>query len=394
MYKKKWNLQWRQHVTNRCLQELVTCGGKGRYSFALVVLLILGGWIHSSANAQSCSQTPSGLISWWPGDGSFADIQGHNDGTNAGAVTFAPGKIAEGFHFDASPTSYIILPNTTSLSPTTQITVEAWIKPDFSFTSGSDVIINKRDGCGVNRSYHLSVTHQPYGSLQGTLPPPTIVWSSSVASDDVYPATLFPDDGQFHHLAGTYDGAWMNVYLDGQLVGTKAHSGNIMTTSDPPSIGLQVGCPDVGAHATIDEVKLYSRALTQDEIQTIAMVGAAGQCKNNAFVQQPINSDGSSVFRVKRGVVPVKFSLTRNQIATCDLPAATVALTRTAGAVVGTIDESVYLSPSDVGSNFRIDSAACQYVYNLDSSSLGVGEYRVDILINGNVVGSGVFGLQ
>jgi hypothetical protein len=58
----------------------------------------------------------------------------------------------------------------------------------------------------------------------------------------------------------------------------------------------------------------------------------------------------------------------------------------------GSIDESVYTSPADTGSNFRIDS--CQYMYNLSVNALGIGMHRVDIKINGQVVGSGVFGLK
>jgi hypothetical protein len=111
-----------------------------------------------------------------------------------------------------------------------------------------------------------------------------------------------------------------------------------------------------------------------------------------AQVQQPINSDESSVFSVRRGVVPVKFTLSLNGTPTCALPPATIALTRTAGGTIGAIDESVYVGSADTGSNFRIDS--CQYVYNLSSGALGPGTYRVDILIGGSVVGSGTFGLN
>ena len=49
---------------------------------------------------------------------------------------------------------------------------------------------------------------------------------------------------------------------------------------------------------------------------------------------------------------------------------------------------------ADNGSNFRIDSAACQYVYNIAAKALGVGVYRTDILISGTVVGNGVFALK
>ena len=112
----------------------------------------------------------------------------------------------------------------------------------------------------------------------------------------------------------------------------------------------------------------------------------------SAQVQQPINADGTSVFNVRRGVVPVKFTLTLGGTATCALPPATIALTRTAGGTIGAIDELVYSGGADTGSNFRIDN--CQYVYNLSSSALGVGTYRVDIKINDQVVGSATFALK
>ncbi len=111
-----------------------------------------------------------------------------------------------------------------------------------------------------------------------------------------------------------------------------------------------------------------------------------------ASIQQPINADGTSVFNGRRGVVPVKFTLTLGGVATCTLPPATIAVTRTAGGVIGPIDESDYNGSADNGSNFRI--ANCQYAYNLSTGALGVGTYRVDIIINGQVVGSATFGLR
>jgi hypothetical protein len=69
-------------------------------------------------------------------------------------------------------------------------------------------------------------------------------------------------------------------------------------------------------------------------------------------------------------------------------------VTRTAGGTLGTVDESTYLANADNGSNFRIDPTACQYVYNLAASPLGVGTYRVDISIEGIVVGNAVFALE
>jgi hypothetical protein len=113
-----------------------------------------------------------------------------------------------------------------------------------------------------------------------------------------------------------------------------------------------------------------------------------------AFVQPPINSDGSSVFSAKRGVVPVKFTITRDELPVCTVADATISLLRTAGSTTAPIDESTYLGASDSGSYFRVDPTACQYIYNLSVSSFGVGTYRVNISIDGVVVGSAVFALK
>jgi hypothetical protein len=88
----------------------------------------------------------------------------------------------------------------------------------------------------------------------------------------------------------------------------------------------------------------------------------------------------------------VKFTLTQDGSPTCALPSATIALTRTAGGIIGPINESVYVMSADNGSNFRIDD--CQYVYNLSSGALGTGTYRVDIMISGITVGSATFKLK
>lgn len=98
------------------------------------------------------------------------------------------------------------------------------------------------------------------------------------------------------------------------------------------------------------------------------------------------------MFNVRRGVVPVKFTLTVDGLLTCDPPPATIAVYRTGAGGNQQIGESIYSGNADTGSNFRIDS--CQYVYNLSASALGVGTYRVDILIDSQVVGRAVFALN
>ena len=109
-------------------------------------------------------------------------------------------------------------------------------------------------------------------------------------------------------------------------------------------------------------------------------------------IAPPIDSDGSSVFSFRRGVIPVKFSLIADGVPTCTLPPATISLFRTSGASPGFINESDYVSPADSGSNFRI--ADCQFVYNLNAKLLGPGTYRVKININSVEAGSATFGIN
>jgi probable HAF family extracellular repeat protein len=112
----------------------------------------------------------------------------------------------------------------------------------------------------------------------------------------------------------------------------------------------------------------------------------------NASIQPPVNADGSSVFTASRGVVPMKFSLAVKGQSTCTLPTATINVVRTAGGVIGALNESVYSLTADSGSTFRISE--CQYIYNVNSKALGAGTYRVDIKINARLVGSAGFQLK
>jgi probable HAF family extracellular repeat protein len=113
-----------------------------------------------------------------------------------------------------------------------------------------------------------------------------------------------------------------------------------------------------------------------------------------AVVRPPINADGSSVFSAKRGVIPVKFTVRQYDTQpSCTLPA-TLSITRAGKRTLASVDESTYSNPAANRSNFRIDRNSCQYIYNLAASSLGRGVYRVDISINGIMVGHAVFALK
>jgi concanavalin A-like lectin/glucanase superfamily protein len=167
------------------------------------------------------------------------------------------------FHFDG--TSYITLSNSPALAPTSQITISAWIKPDFTVTNVVDTILDKRDGCGFNRSYQLGV----YKSYQYQTPGTLFFAAGNANVDDLISTVPIPNDGEFHHVAGAYDGATTKLFLDGVLVAQGTHTGALSITSDPPVIGIQAGCGDP-TYADISQIRIYNYAVPDGQIMSDA----------------------------------------------------------------------------------------------------------------------------
>ena len=179
------------------------------------------------------------------------------------------------FHFDG--TNDVTMADSPALAPTSQVTISGWIKPDFSVTNVTDTILDKRDGCGSNRSYQLGIikTFQSYT-------PGTIFFAASNANtDDLFSTVPVPNDGQFHHVAGTYDGTAIKVFLDGVLVGQGTHTGPISTTTDSAVIGIQAGCGDP-TYADIGQVRISNYAVADNQI--MSEVPGLAMLNVNSFV--------------------------------------------------------------------------------------------------------------
>jgi formylglycine-generating enzyme required for sulfatase activity len=88
------------------------------------------------------------------------------------------------------------------------------------------------------------------------------------------------NDAQWHHLVFTIDSGGGKMYVDGQLVSQKDWRGapTVVTSDLPLTIGQYLGhnSPTGGFHGSIDEVRLYNRALSANEVLELANEGKVG----------------------------------------------------------------------------------------------------------------------
>jgi len=92
--------------------------------------------------------------------------------------------------------------------------------------------------------------------------------------------------GQWQHIAGTFDGTVMRVFVDGEQVGELPVVGSIIENPILPTVG---GREDVAISfdGAIDEVKVFSQALTPGDIRN-AMFGGVWP-----YAYGPIPADGA-----------------------------------------------------------------------------------------------------
>jgi hypothetical protein len=82
-------------------------------------------------------------------------------------------------------------------------------------------------------------------------------------------ATRRVDDGQWHHVAGTYDGQRMALYLDGVLDASLAASGSLGLTTEPLWLGNNPVARSEAFTGWLDDLRLYRRGLTEVEIKAL-----------------------------------------------------------------------------------------------------------------------------
>jgi len=246
-----------------------------KYYFLIIVALILGLVLTGCSLLSNISQVPAtdqsgityltkaspsydDLVGLWHfDDDAFDSSTNSNDGIVHGAV-YVDGKFGKALSFDGT-NDYVEIKNDTRLN-ITQGTWEAWIKFDIL---PSDAGHPMNPLAKANQHWiHGSNNDPDSGTTDAIVVKISIGGTRYCANTD----SDFILVGEWYHVAGTYDGETLNLYVNGILVDSnEAPSGNIDLGTQIMAVGTWSTLIDY-FQGTIDEVRIWKVALLPNQL--------------------------------------------------------------------------------------------------------------------------------
>ena len=212
------------------------------------------------APIQTPQQPPVAAYSLDEGEGTVAEDTSGNahDGTlSAKGAEWAPGKYGLGLKLDGKE-GCVTIPDSADLQLREEFTLGSWVRPEGQTSHYPAIYKESSEGFP---SYSLGIGFNTAGKPEGQL------GKEGKAHQDLA-ATASLEAGVWSHLALTYDGVTLRLYVNGELVATK-----YVEKPDSSSPGpLTIGCSALGAQhfkGRIDEVRIYNRSLSPAEIETM-----------------------------------------------------------------------------------------------------------------------------
>lgn len=213
--------------------------------------------------------TESGLSLYLRFDGNTNDTSGNgNDATNSGATLISDrfGNSNKAYSFNSGP--FMTVTNTTNFNFTNSLTLMTWYQPISSSFQTNQLLFSKITFIGAtNNVYQFLISTFGEISLQlnttgpcGNAGGPTTFLSTQTISKSINTAS---------HIAATWDGSTVSFYINGTLSNAVSVSGTLISCTSPLEIGRHhSGNPD-RVIGILDQMRVYSRALSASEISDI-----------------------------------------------------------------------------------------------------------------------------
>ncbi|GAB6042408.1 LamG domain-containing protein [Endothiovibrio diazotrophicus] len=234
--------------------------------------LALAGAIAALLATPAHADLNDGLVAHYTFSGSADDISGHgNFGAVSGAqLTTGRAGDANGAYAFSGVGESIEVADSDSLDITGAITLSAWINPaeqrtQYLLVKGTNVNGDEAAPYGLSTSATGDVIFaiRPDGALSQT-------------------RSTGYDLNEWNHVVGTYDGATATLYVNGVLAASRQVSGALSATTLPLLIGTRLGLASDTVNGTLDDLRIYNRALSADEVAQLHDLGGATPCAATA----------------------------------------------------------------------------------------------------------------
>lgn len=200
------------------------------------------------------------LVAWWPGNNSPVDVAGGHNPVQTGQLNYADGQVGRAFAIGTNSWLEIHPSVLLDVGSGQGFTLEAWVKPD-----GGGGAIFEWDANALRLSATAARIYCDMTELEG----------ETTATHSFGSPDLILEPGSFNHVAMTYDRPTgvAKLYCNGGLVKTETVGSFLIPTNETLRVGQHP--PNNPFGGLIDEPKIYSRCLSEEEITASYQAGLA-----------------------------------------------------------------------------------------------------------------------